>query len=48
MLFVDCRSPLDIKVHMYASCENTSFRMSSVNKCTKLVNVVRLMLVFSK
>lgn len=32
---------------MYASCENTSFLISSVNKCTKFVNVVRLILVFS-
>lgn len=48
MLLVDCKSPLDINVHIYASCENTSFRISSVNTCTKFVNVVRLVLVFSK
>lgn len=48
MLLDDCKSPLDIKVHIYASCENTSFRISSVNKCTRFVNVVRLVLVFSK
>lgn len=48
MLLVDCKSPLDIKVHMYASCEKTSFRISSVNKFTKFVNVVRLVLVFSE
>lgn len=48
ILLVDCKSPLDIKVHIYASCENTSFLISSVNRCTKFVNVVRLVLVFSK
>lgn len=48
ILLVDCKSPLDIKVHIYASWENTSFRISSVNKFTKFVKVVRPALVFSK
>lgn len=32
------KSPRDINVHMYASCENISCLINCANKCTKFVN----------
>lgn len=41
-LFEEFKSPLDINVHMYTSCENISCLISCENKCTKLVNLTSL------